>query len=132
MIVVDASVVVAALLDSAALGDWAINVMAQDSLAAPEILDAEVTNLLRRQVLAGRVSDEIASLARVDFDAVTLDRFPFAPFGERVWELRRNVTAYDGWYVALAEAIESPLATLDGRLARASGPRCSFWLPPAS
>jgi predicted nucleic acid-binding protein len=34
------------------------------------------------------------------------------------------MTAYDAFYVALAEALECPLVTLDGRLARASGPRC--------
>jgi predicted nucleic acid-binding protein len=33
--------------------------------------------------------------------------------------------------VALAEALDVPLATLDRRLATASGPRCGFVLPPA-
>jgi hypothetical protein len=28
------------------------------------------------------------------------------------------VAIYDGWYVALAEALDLPLATLDGRLAK--------------
>jgi predicted nucleic acid-binding protein len=39
------------------------------------------------------------------------------------------LTAYDAWYVALAEALETRLVTLDRRLARASGPRCGFVLP---
>lgn len=54
---------------------------------------------------------------------------PFEPFAERVWELRRNVTSYDAWYVAVAEAFRLPLATLDRRLSRASGPSCRFRLP---
>jgi predicted nucleic acid-binding protein len=37
---------------------------------------------------------------------------------------------YDAWYVALAESLEAELATLDTRLARASGPRCGFRLSP--
>jgi predicted nucleic acid-binding protein len=54
---------------------------------------------------------------------------PFAPFAERVWELRRNITSYDAWYVAVAEAFDLPLATLDRRLSRASEPSCRFLTP---
>ena len=42
------------------------------------------------------------------------------------WELRENLSAYDATYVALAEALESPLVTADGRLARAPGPQCTI------
>jgi hypothetical protein len=34
------------------------------------------------------------------------------------------------WYVAIAEALDAPLATLDGRLATAAGPRCQFLVTP--
>jgi predicted nucleic acid-binding protein len=57
---------------------------------------------------------------------IRVDLFPYDPFADRVWELRQNVTAYDAWHVALAESLSAPLATLDGRLRRAVGPRCSF------
>jgi len=57
--------------------------------------------------------------------------FPYQPCAARVWELRENVTCYDGWYVAVAELIDAPLAALDGRLATSTGPRCQFLLPPA-
>ena len=33
----------------------------------------------------------------------------------------RNVTAYDAFYVAAASALDAPLLTADGRLARAPG-----------
>jgi predicted nucleic acid-binding protein len=48
------------------------------------------------------------------------------PFAERIWELRHAITSYDAWYVAIAEALRLPLATLDKRLARARGPKCEF------
>jgi predicted nucleic acid-binding protein len=37
--------------------------------------------------------------------------------------LRANITAYDGMYVALAEAIEAPVVTCDGPPAKARGHR---------
>ena len=55
---------------------------------------------------------------------------PSAPAGSdrpllaRCWELRDNLTIYDASYVALAEAMDVTLLTGDGRLARATGPRC--------
>lgn len=55
-----------------------------------------------------------------------VELFPYAPFATRIWDLRDNVTCYDAWYVALAETLSAPLATLDARLAKASGPRCRF------
>jgi len=55
--------------------------------------------------------------------------FPFEPVADRVWERRGNLSAYDAWYVALAESLETDLITLDRRLAKAPGPRCSFVVP---
>jgi predicted nucleic acid-binding protein len=59
-----------------------------------------------------------------------VELFPYEPFASRVWELRHSVVPYDGWYVALAEALDARLVTLDTRLTRAAGPRCVFELPP--
>ena len=58
-----------------------------------------------------------------------VDLHGFEAFSERVWELRHNVAIYDGWYVALAEALDLPLATLDKRLVKAEGPKCRFLTP---
>jgi predicted nucleic acid-binding protein len=38
-----------------------------------------------------------------------------------MWALRHNITAYDAGYVALAESMNVPLLTRDGRLSRSSG-----------
>jgi len=100
------------------------------ALAAPEIVLVEATNILRRLEQSGSLAGPLASLAVEDVMALDLSLYPYAPFASRVWELRRNLTAYDAWYVALAEALAVPLATLDRRLVRASGPRCEFRHPP--
>ena len=57
-----------------------------------------------------------------------IELFPFGPFAERIWNLRHTVTSYDAWYVAVAEGLEFPLATLDDRLAQSKGPQCAFLL----
>lgn len=51
-----------------------------------------------------------------------------APFADRVWQLRGNLTVYDAWYVALAERLDTSLVTTDARLSRAAGPACEIEL----
>jgi predicted nucleic acid-binding protein len=131
-LVVDASVIVAALVDSGPDGGWAEEILARDALAAPHLMPVEVANILRRASLAGEISDAIAALAHADLTSLPIEYFPYLPFATRVWELRSNLTAYDAWYVALAETLTARVATLDERLTRAPGPRCDFLLPGIS
>jgi len=132
MLVVDAAFVVAALVDGGPDGTWADALLTTDHLAAPHLLLVEVANILRRAVLSEDLSADAASMAHADLLALRVDLFPYGPFASRVWELRDNVTAYDAWYVALAESLDARLATLDLRLSRATGPRCPFETPPTS
>lgn len=125
-LVVDSSVVVAALVDTGPDGIWAEAQLASGPLAAPHLMPAEVGNVLRRAVAAGDLSADVASLAHGDLLDLRVGLFPYEPFADRVWDLRGGVTAYDAWYVALAEQLDAPLATLDQRLRRAPGPRCRF------
>lgn len=129
MLVIDASLVVAALIDTGPAGSWAEEMLVSDALAAPHLLQVEVANILRRAVRGRHIPVEVAALAHNDLLALRIELFPYEPFAERVWALRASVSAYDAWYVSLAEALGAPLATLDGKLARASGPRCGFRLP---
>jgi predicted nucleic acid-binding protein len=131
MLVVDALVVVAALVDSGPDGVWADELLGTHPLAAPHLMPVEAANILRRAVLRGDLSADSAALAHADLLALRVDLFPYGPFAARVWELRGNVTSYDAWYVALAEALGARLATLDARLSRSSGPRCRFETPGA-
>lgn len=127
--VVDSSAVVAALIDSGSAGRWSEDVFASHDLIAPQLVLVEASNILRRAVLARDVSDELASLAYADLLSLRIRLFPYEPFAERVWQLRENLTAYDAWYVSVAEAVGAPLVTLDKRLVRATGPRCDFLVP---
>ncbi len=128
--VVNASVLVAALVDTGPEGLWAESVVSEGPLAAPELALVEATNILRGLELSGQVSPMEAKAAHRDLLRMDIEFCPFAPFSDRVWELRANVTSYDAWYVALAEAFDYPLLTLDHRLSRARGPRCPVVTPP--
>lgn len=128
-LVVDASAVVAALIDSGPDGLWAEALLESNQLAAPHLMLVEVANILRRAAAAEELSADTAAVAHADLLDLRVSLFPYAPLAPRVWELRDNLTAYDAWYVALAEALGAPLATLDGKLARAPGPRCAFQTP---
>lgn len=128
-LVVDSGLVVAALVDSGDVGTWADHLLATDDLAAPHLMPVEVTNVLRRAAMAGDISADTAALAHADLLSLRVELFAYEPFATRVWELRENVTAYDGWYVALAESLDARLATLDLQLAKATGPRCVFVAP---
>jgi predicted nucleic acid-binding protein len=125
-LVIDASMVVAALFDAGPAGAWADSLLESTDLAAPHLMPVEVANILRRAAQAGDISTDVAALAHGDLIQLGVALFPYEPFGERVWELRDNMTTYDAWYVAVAEGLNAPLATLDGRLVGLAGPRCEF------
>ena len=128
LVVVDASIVVGALLDVSAQGSRSLKLLT-GVLAAPHLIDAEVMSVLRRGVITGSVVEPQARIATDLFDELRVQRYPFAPFAHRIWTLRETVTTYDAWYVAIGEALDAPLATRDRRLARASGPTWRFLVP---
>jgi predicted nucleic acid-binding protein len=127
--VVDASVLVAALVDSGPLGEWAEGVIAAGSLHAPEFARVEAANILRRLERAKELTTAEANAAYEDLMQLSMELFSFDPFAERIWELRHSITCYDAWYIAVAEAMKLPLATLDERLSKARGATCDFLTP---
>ena len=104
--------------------------MSEGLLASPELALAEASNILRRLERTGQISRTEAESAHGELLRLDLELFPFALFAQRVWALRGNLTSYDAWYVALAEALACPLVTLDRKLSRATGPTCKFITPP--
>jgi predicted nucleic acid-binding protein len=129
-LVVDASVLVAATADGGRDGTWAEQALGEGGpLVAPHLVLVEATNILRRLERSRELTRLEAGAARRDLLRLDLELFPFEPFADRVWALRQSVTSYDAWYVAVAEDLDAPLATLDRRLARAPGPSCRFLTP---
>jgi predicted nucleic acid-binding protein len=126
VIVVDASVAVTALLHAGP----ARQRLAHEALHAPHLLDSEVTDTLRRLVMRGVVAVDDAERALAAWSRIAVSRYPTVGMIRRVWELRSNVSAYDGAYVALAELLECAVVTADRRLAAATGPRCTIELVP--
>jgi predicted nucleic acid-binding protein len=125
-VVVDSSVIVAALIDTGSDGAWAEQIIERRALYAPQLMRVEATNILRRLERAKKITTPEANGAQDDLTQLDVELFPFEPFSARVWELRHTVTSYDAWYVAVAEELGFPLATLDERLGKAEGPRCEF------
>jgi predicted nucleic acid-binding protein len=124
VIAVDASILAVALADDGLDGDHVRTRLRGERLTAPELVDLEVASVWRRQMRLGAMDARRAALALADLAALPLQREPHQPLLARCWELRDNLTIYDASYVALAEALELTLLTGDGRLARATGPRC--------
>lgn len=124
MIVVDASVVVDALGDDGPDGDTARERLRGERLAAPHLLDLEVTSAWRRLSTAGALDERRVELAMTDLQALRVARVPHVRLLARCWELRSNLTIYDAAYVALAEILGVAVLTADRRLADAPGPRC--------
>ncbi len=129
MPVVDASLLVAATTDAGPEGIWAEEIVAAGNLVAPHRVLVETANILRRLEAAGHLTKLEATAAQRDLLRLDLELVPYEPVADRVWELRANLTSYDAWYVALAEALDLPLATLDARMSRAPGPECKFLVP---
>jgi predicted nucleic acid-binding protein len=130
--VVDASAVVALLTDAGPAGEWVTGIVHHAALSAPELMQYEAANVLRRRSTAGSLDASAAALAHDHLISLGVEFYPYLVTAHRVWELRQNLTAYDASYVALAEQLDTPLVTLDARIARATGPRCEVmaYRPP--
>lgn len=92
-----------------------------ESLHAPHLLDVEVVQVLRRYVRDKTITAQRGQEALEDLGDLPLNRYPHDFLIPRVWELRATLTAYDAVYVALAELLDAPLLTCDGRIASARG-----------
>lgn len=77
-----------------------------EPIHAPELIEPECLNALRRLVRTGEVTDQRAGEAAADLADVRLIRYPHAPLRSRIWDLRHNLTAYDAAYLSLAEALD--------------------------
>lgn len=122
MIVVDASAVIDLLLQSGKGKKVAARILDPDeTLHVPHLIEIEVTQVLRRFMLAGELTEARGRDALSDLTDLPFIRYPHTEFLQRVWDMRSSLSAYDAVYVALAEVLEAPLVTTDGKLSRAHG-----------
>jgi predicted nucleic acid-binding protein len=126
MIIVDSSVLVAALLPDDEVGTWAAEAITEHELGAPSIAAFESANIIRRLAAAEIVDARLARAANRDLALLTIEYWPYHAVADRCWQLRHNLTTYDASFVAMAETTGSPLYTMDQRLVTASGPTCEF------
>jgi predicted nucleic acid-binding protein len=90
------------------------------------LLDIEVAQALRKLVQLQDITAPRAEQALEDYASLVIDKHPHQDLLARIWQLRDSLTAYDGAYVALAEALDVPLLTCDARLGRAHGHEASL------
>jgi predicted nucleic acid-binding protein len=121
VIVLDASAAIEWLLQSPAGVKIDRRIFSvSESLHAPHLLDVEALQMLRRYVRDKMITAQRGQEAIEDLGDLPLNRYPYDFLTPRVWELRATLTAYDAVYVALAELLDAPLLTCDGKIASAS------------
>lgn len=117
--VIDASALVLVVAGRGAEHDRLRTRVEQQECHAPHLVDAELGNVLRRQVLAGSISEVVAREGLRAMPVLVDHRYEHqGPLAESAWRLRGAVSFYDALYVALAAALALPLVTADARLAR--------------
>ena len=120
------------VLDASAAIDWLIQSPAghligqrirtrNETIHTPHLFDVEVLQVLRGLARQGVISDQRADIAVQDLLNLRIVKYPHFILLPRIWQLRRNLTAYDAAYVALAERLSAPLVTRDAGIAAASG-----------
>lgn len=120
VVVIDASAAIELVLDRP-LARALLERLGDEDLHAPHLIDVEVAHALRRLNAAKAIADTRVQEALNDFADLGIQRHAHDLFVPRIWQLRRSLTAYDAAYVALAEALEAPLLTLDAKLGRGHG-----------
>lgn len=127
MIVVDASALMEMLLCTKTGRRVSFRLLTpEETLHAPHLIDLEIAQVLRKYCARGDMTELEACVVLRDLSDLPMNRYPHDILLDRIWDLRHNMTAYDAAYVALAEALESPLVTCDSHLASASGHRAEI------
>jgi predicted nucleic acid-binding protein len=124
VIILDASAIVDLVVEPRAV-TRAIRarLQADPDIHVPHLVDAEVTNALRRKLLSGQLDPLRARRAIRRLTTMHLVRWQQTQLLGRALALRDQLSAYDAIYVAMAEATGATLVTRDARLARSTGHR---------
>lgn len=134
---VDASLVLKLVLPEAdsdrAHRLWRSWLETDTEVLAPEHLALKATSVIPTHVYRGLISPETGRRAFDALHAQAMTLIPSGPLNVRAWELAEQFgrpTAYDAYYLALAEALGCELWTADRRLVNAVSPTWSWvkWL----
>jgi predicted nucleic acid-binding protein len=129
MAVVDASALALAVLGTSPDHRLLRGRLSEETCHAPHIVDAEVGNVLRHQVLRGSLPAAEAEVLLGAAAALVDLRYGMSgTLGRVAWGMHQNLSFYDAVYVALAGALSLPLLTADARLSRAPGLPCAVEL----
>jgi predicted nucleic acid-binding protein len=128
--VVDASIIITLLANRSADEMLRRRMAGQRAVHAPQLIDAEVISGIRGLLLGKKIDPMRATEMLHDYSALRITRHPMGPHLARVLELRDNFTAYDGFYVALAEELGVPLLTRDAKFGRAVGHKAEIQIYP--
>jgi len=122
VIVVDASAMVAALIDSSARGELAREAMTTDvAWIAPAHMPLEVLRTIRRHIVTGSLTEDQAALVVYTLRSVEITYVGMSDdLLAAVWSMRHNISAYDAAYVALAVIHSAAILTADVRMAKAA------------
>lgn len=129
MLIVDASCLAEVVLAGPDAEPVRERLASDPEQAAPHLVDAEVLAVIRRAYLRGELDPTAAHQAIEDLETWPAERADHRPLLKRAWQLRESLSAPDALYVALAEALDATLLTLDRRLTRAHGPACRIDVP---
>lgn len=121
MIVVDASALAEVALRTTTARRVQDVLLDHGELHAPALLDFELASIFRSAHLRDDVGWDDLALSLSIVAALPIVRHDAEPLMTRMLELAHSVSAYDAAYIALAEALDAPLLTLDRHLGRAHG-----------
>ncbi|MGB3185635.1 MAG: type II toxin-antitoxin system VapC family toxin [Ornithinimicrobium sp.] len=123
MTVIDGSIVVRLLQNRQEDGELRARFGQQRHVHALALIDAEVTSAIRGLLMTSKpaiqITVERAKKMLDDFADLPFVRYPRQPYQRRVLALRDDSTAYDAFYLALAESLSMPLLTDNRKFGKA-------------
>lgn len=120
MIVLDASAALKMLLRHPG-AEALVKRVIGTTIHAPALIEVEVVSGLRRLVRQRQIAADRAAIGLDWFLDLGIEKHHGDDLTRRIFALRHSLSAYDAAYVAVAELVDAPLLTADGRLSRAHG-----------
>jgi predicted nucleic acid-binding protein len=122
-VVIDASVAVKWFLLEPGSDAATALLEVRDTLSAPDLVLAEVGNVLWKRCRQSLITAEEALSAVGELRRMFSHLYPLPPLAHRATDLsiRLDHPAYDCYYLALAESLDATLVTADRRLADLAG-----------